>query len=1268
MPESTDYLPNHPSGWHKYYPVTRNRTLSQEREFYFPPDMLPSTKFGVVNEYANTTIWLDKYEIGYTLAVSTTPMIASMVASGTATIPVGLYMCLSRKESWSVVGGNKLIRLAMQSPRFGFSIGSVFKHQAYVKMDVFGVGVTGPAYEIIWLQVAGIPKIEFTSNCRMEKFVVKHGIVVDEKRYVDASDPEKPKKKIKVKLFDNKSSSFFYGTPSGSVTFYGQRAGGFKEFKETFSGIDEDWYAIFDESESLAGEEAKPTPARGDFYVLDSPIMCSDPQMMHQFNLDLDKDGMYTTDEQRYSIDTIVVGIWIYDDKKKLQVAYVDKDQQLRVHLPTSEIQETISGESMEFGGELKDGIALWSSQTPSPSTVRLITEARGGNPTQNFFAGNLVGEYVKFGDHYYEVVDHPRLDTVEVSNVSASSDKTLLKAAPKEGDDEEDGGEFDPNITLLQQNFWKITEVYTSYSAKPEAGALWGGEITGIEEDEYENSYVVKWEASEPRNSLFLPQDEVARTGFKTLPERFRNVFQMKKSAPIDGFDPYGGWRVVIKGVEFKVRGIKITETPATSETSDLQVSIEATVDGDPGAYASAGSSAYMVFGETFKSPFGTSPESNPSVIISTDVARGTNETSSSSVTQPTLYMYGHYNAGFYALPLSLDVKKRLSIANHSYGVDKTDYALGVPRVWVTTYAGTTGVCFLQHGTNGQQTILYKDPELGIVVAVNSEPGWIENRQKSAIRCGISPKTPTEDGIPYGSYMLTGMHGSITPSPKTDSSKKGFFMLVPATGSSSPYHSVRITGYGGIETPLSRKYGVRIQTTEEHPLDLPLEIYEPTFAEEGDINIGSPVVAKASDLILSNCGFDEVDNGDRFEQLSAGQQLPLITPTKLATHFEFTKLRQVLSGVKQFNAHMEGNGNILIFYGKDVPRFEFDSAGSETNDSKPSVFAVKSGTNIDNWGSPKFDRMALSPNDTEGMAEWERPMMLAYDFEFVGSVQQSSGEFLLFGYGYARDDEGNEQDGKRSHMFLGCYRLSSAGMRVGRTDKCYLSMSGVKPENKEELSQFYYRQNHATSTSEEFSMKFGKPLDGLPQKTEGKEDPAEACTERFTRIVGGSQSKAIISWDLSQEIVGIEAADYGMISVFFRDPASNRILKAVSCGSAGTWEVEVDKPSSGDPTPIAYADGSSPTIFNGLLFYFFGDNLYCKNLATVSEGVFKDKQEQLNKLHAGLVAADVVGHKIAVNVDPSGRVVAFYLNKSGYVEAAGSDTSGMTWQRLHNW
>jgi hypothetical protein len=219
----------------------------------------------------------------------------------------------------------------------------------------------------------------------------------------------------------------------------------------------------------------------------------------------------------------------------------------------------------------------------------------------------------------------------------------------------------------------------------------------------------------------------------------------------------------------------------------------------------------------------------------------------------------------------------------------------------------------------------------------------------------------------------------------------------------------------------------------------------------------------------------------------------------------------------------------------------------------------------------------------------------------------------------------------------------------------------------------FFYRPHHVVnsataSMAPKFSMNFGQPIAGVPAPAASTgtatPDPADACIEKFTRIIGGVNSGAIWNWDLSQEVIGVDASSEGTILIYLKEAAGENIIRLMSIGQGGTWKVDADT----EGNAYVYATGYSPTIFGNLLFYFRGDALYCKNLAAISEGVYDGKQEQLNRLDVGLVAVGLTGHKVAVNTDPNGRVTVFYLNSSGHVTAAISNTSGKTWKYLQNW
>lgn len=1328
----TEPLPNAPSGWHDYSLITNLRPLSQEKEFCFPPDLLPSAKFGVVNEYSNLALELDEYDQTLITMLGTMPGIGTVFLIGAA-IPLLLNIKLSRKESWSICGSNYPIR-NLPVPKFGFTIGNIFKHQAYISINIVGMGVTGPGGRNIWLTAPATSAIEYSTNSRLTKFIVKYGKVIDvksgTKTTIDKNGKSTVENRIYVKLFENADSAddpkttnsdaeeFSNGIPSGTSVFCGIRPEGMVNFKLVFKGMTADWYAVFEDPSSENPNAL--IPRRGDFYTLNKPITCENPQTLFEFNVRTE-DGVYITNEQKYKVETNVIGIWNYDDVLGLQMAYVNDEKQALIHLPSEggsyyrssgeyapSGEESVSGEYHDFGGDFKTGLEIWRSKSPASNTARLIIENQGGVTLQNFFSGNLIGEYIKFGKDYYEIIDHPRLDTIEISNKSVSNfengNVSVIISSKVNDEKAEDAPSGIGAITIYQQKFWKIAELYGLTGNYDGAfKALWSGKILNLESFEG-NKYNVEWKTSESYMHLFLPKYEVDRTSIQTLPERFRT--KASDDGIINGYQPYSGWRVVIKNITFKVVDIKVKEDVPSVGGSEAEITITATVQGNPSTYSKIGDNVYMVLDEPFDTAFGNSRHLNSSVAIWTEVAE-TNTlpskpelwnsvaTPNTLPSKPALYMYGFYDAGKYSLPGTLGVTQRLGISSFAYGANSPTSPSEIPVVWVSTYSSSSGVAYLQHGNNGQQTILYKDADLDIMAAVTADPGWVERRTKSAITCGLAismdsstkdeddntvDSTPSDD-----SYILTGMYGKVAKSsPNGTNVLKGYFAVMPAS-SETPYYAMKVSGYGGIQTPLTRKTLISISNTDVHPVQLPIEIYEPINSGSSEMAIGTSVMAKTSEVILNKCGFQEIKGHQLFEAIKKGSQLPTPTPEIPANSFQFSRARQVLQGVKQFNAHMLDNGKVLLFYSKDSSKFYFDklNINTESNSSRPSTFALMSSSNITNWGSPKFDGKNLDLNTLplgQNESEWERPLMLAYDFDFSTTIKLwETNEILVFGYGYSRGKDGLSRDNDASYLFLGCYLISLSDLQVGETYKCRLTFAGTAADESTAV-HYYYRPNHVRENITKYTMSFGVPLLG-ESKLKKPNSKSNTYNENFTRIIGGTNSEAHIggnadsdqSWAMSKDVIGVGTASHGMISVYFTDPSSNNILRIWSCTRGHLWNVEVEDPEAESSAPIRYAAGTSPTFFQNLLFYFYGDSLYCKDLSSISEGsylkgIWGSKQEQLDNLPSSLVASDVVGHKVAPNIDTHGRVVVFYLDKSGNIRAAGSNSSSRTWSYLNNW
>jgi hypothetical protein len=1277
------------SGWSDWKPITRMRSLYEEREFYFPPDMLPSSKIGISNEFDSSAIWIDAAELNITGRLSITPMIAGFLA-GIGGIPVGLVGRSSRTTGtyYSVSGAHR--SFGMCSPRFGFSIDKIFKHQAYIKLDFFAFGITGPNYQIYWMDVACVPQIEFSTNCRMKRYLVSHGKVLGTKI---SKDTQEKTTAIYLKICDNTQPCM--ATLSGEITIWGIRSSGYQTAKFPIKGITADWYVQIDPPVEKDGEEVF-IPATGDFYMLDKTIVAEDPQLLHEFDVVTPNyapsevthiDDLYSKEQSSGTTDNQIVGIWLYDETKQKWIAYVNKadspgmdtnntiNWQSKVHLPENDAQSAVAGEDQEFGGSLDEGIEAFNKLDPRPAVVRLVLDkAIGSSTMQNFYAGNLKGGYISVESEFYEIVDHPRLDTIEILNSGMQTGTELITSDMKSATSLRS-----KKISVYQQYFWQITELYTSYYQN-DTGALWGGAITEIEFDKEKGTTTITWRTRESNSKLALSANEMNFSQCLNLAERFRTEFNPDnlKDKCVMGFRKFQDWRIMsMQGKSFKIYDMLFTELGDPREDV-REFEVTALCQGNPSQDLSIGNDIYVVLGEPYQSALGLWQPGNISLNLGMMI--GQTGPSGQPPNFPYLLIHGRYEAGLYDFPEVLDPKKRLAIASHDFGLDGGNWFPPRPSVWVSAYTGLRGgACFVEHGASHRQTLIYRDPELDILAAISTDLGGIERRQKIAIRCGLSEKKSIETGVPDGASYITGMYGDITPS--TTSSLKTFWCLTPLsnTNTASPYYSIKIQGYAGIDTPYTRKIGLSIPMTASHPVDLPIENYEPTpiASNKSKISYGVPVIVAAKSVDLTKCGFEEIIGKDKLEKLSQGIQLDVTKPSIPATHFEYSKMRQMLHNVNQFSAHAVSNGDIYMFYGQDTGQFAFSASPDSTtiNQSKPGLFVIKTSTNMDDWGSPKFNRSRIEKLGTpDEKKEWERPLMLAYDFEFANSVALSDDTFAIFGYGYGKNADGIVQTGNKDYFFLGMYVVSLPGLTLGTTYATYYAGNSDAPSDDEKIL-YYYRPNYVTNgktVNLQFDMGFGTNVLGLPNadsadtESKTKSDPANLCVEKFTRIIGGKDSGAMITnYKIAREVIGVEASN-GMLSIYLKTTISDDIYKVSSCACGGRWTIDMD--DSNPPKEYVYAVGSSPTVFGSMLFYFHGDVLYCKNLNLVSDGVFPDRQAGFDGLQAGKVATDILPHKVAISVDPSGVIVVFYLSKSGYITSSMSSNSGKTWEYGYNW
>ena len=154
---------------------------------------LPSNAFGFIDEFANTLINVQAYS-------DTVAGLATIGLSG-MTAAVGMGFTETFNIKYSRLGNSGALTTTQPftdvrpSPRMSLQVGNLFKHQAYVGLDLVGAGNGQLGIPIVWYYIQGYPSIEYCSNCRFKMVYLSHGSVV-------GTDYDTATKKMYVQLLD----------------------------------------------------------------------------------------------------------------------------------------------------------------------------------------------------------------------------------------------------------------------------------------------------------------------------------------------------------------------------------------------------------------------------------------------------------------------------------------------------------------------------------------------------------------------------------------------------------------------------------------------------------------------------------------------------------------------------------------------------------------------------------------------------------------------------------------------------------------------------------------------------------------------------------------------------------------------------------------------------------------------------------------------------------------------------------------------------------
>lgn len=1208
MSWSSVILPTQYPGWNPRVLINDLKPLGQPFDFPFPDNYLPSQYINALSILSNSLIDLPSTSTIF-LGLGVSPAFLAALAATTTFI---MYTATLKRSgnSASTSPDYGVLSISVNSPRFGYSIGTRFKHQAYISLDITLLGFIGGLTSLSWLPLTSlIPKVEYRVNCKFKRFYVRNGTLLNVT--TSSTDP----KKVTLKLFESTSSPDFSSAPVGSIKVF-KSNGTSASFN--LSSVDSGWGV-----NAEATDENASLPSAGDFYEVSTPWVIEDPQLMFEYELGSGYGG-YKTKYQRMTTVQNVIGMWMPPSGDSTEYTpYVNADFQ--------DYMATKVGDGVTIAGTGVDGFSAFNALNSIPSTIRIIINENpedilpGDSTTKhNYMAGNLVGEYVEAGGNYYEIVEHPMYNTIGVKNQAVTSGNLFSQTASAQ------------QIKVHQQNFWKISEIYY------ENQSLWQGEVINS------SGTKITWKAAEDvPHKTTLSATEIEVSGYSSLAERIRSPISIRGSSSANVFKKYGGWLVISKGEYYKVKSFSFANS---DDEGFLNITCE--IDGDIGTAVKTGDTISVAFDTPYETASGVSKAANFNLGIEAKPALYENNTWK-------LFMNGFYDAGYYKTTTPMDTSNMFSVVDFSFGVDDAAQGRGVPAIMVQTKKRLIAVSFIEQGPEQRQCFFYMDPTLDTLAFRSSWQRSLDRIEQQLVAFGESTKITGGGDVPESTkYLVSEMTFDI-PSSSSNTADI-YWMYLPGNTVDEPsaYFSALISGLGGVKTGLTKKYNLVVDSTAVSPVALPFEYYSPIGQGTSSGQVVAMVYSKYRSDTIWSAGLEKMVSSDKLKALLSGSEVSATSAVLAPSSIQIVKSSNMLKATNIFDAHATGASSMFLIYGKDSPVFYpvgDASADSGENASKPCVFMIWSQNSGKKWSSPKFMLSSAPTTDTQDIVqELNTPMMLMHDFRQAGSLLEMNSNIVwIFGYGYTREGS-TDTDGDLDHLFLGVYQFNLGTLSKDKTYPLKAKKtSGFDLEDNEVFA--YHRPPYANNMSD-----FGATLVGDTQtQQEG------AHSEHFIKIAGGKKSGAIIQ-DLTffEDVIGVTMLPSGTIKLLIRDEEADGIVQLVSESGGQKWSISTNN----NERLVVARGGRAPHLHGDYLFYFDGDSLKCKRTNIEIAGKYSSQQELLDAYPSSLVATGIPSQRIASAEEQSGVISAYMVTLDGYLTARTSMNGGTSWTGKANW
>lgn len=1180
------YQPPLGSSWNPWILASRS---GYDRPFSspLPLNWFPARTISLYAEFLNNFICISSSDIT-ALALLGWSMAGATMAYSIG-IPTSLSISYTRaRGNHGTLGFNQRYYDPALSPRYGYSIGNLFKHQAYFTMKIVGMGWT-IGFQNIWLTTPGIMAIESCSNARLRRAYLKQGKVLG----IRFGPPDQSgQKKMYVKICE-KDIPPPDGLSCPSLTIHTMQ--GDSPSTENLGGtLNVGW-----EIESTGG--ANTYIQEGDFFTLSTPLLLEDPALMHEYGLT--KDPYWRTKQQRFEIETDIIGSWVQTIDETLGavfMAHVSGDKKL-VTLPSTEAEAIRNQESMEYGGSPDDAFE------GEPSTVRLIMNVCGGPGLQNFCAGNLIGEFAEINGQHYEIVAHPRNDTIAISTTPAEGGARLAAMPSK--------------AKIFQQKFWMTSELFFG-GAAVRAFSSFGGQATG-------GGSGAQWKNFMPDDVTFeLDQKEQDEISCKDLIER--HIKDVGPGTAIKAYNKFERWKASIGGKQYKIKNLNITK-------QDVQVEVEGEITNANGIAFVTSDTPYEPVGAL--GGFSASASFAPAI---------------DQLKTWTIFMQGSYNAGIFRFPQQIPDDSIFSIVSNSFTVypaaiaGKKSYGLGNPFIYISTQKGVPqGIAATEVPLSGQPFIFFNDPTYNVLAYRTSlDPEWTEEREQGLVRIGHYTLGQTNDDTAF----ITGVSFSTTGASLAGTyggGGKAHWITIPNGQYSSecPFFATKITGAGGVISPYIRDKDL-LDEPVANGAWLPFEVYPSEGGGKSFFPAYIPVRHS------EGLGWVEASEG-KLKDLLGGKSVSASSGGSGGSEIQVTPLNRLVYAPGIKDAFALHSGTIGLVYSTELQNW---SLGGDTEPITNALCVITSDNCAYDWGSPKLDKPAnavASQADPTGPSsqaleatEWGSPLITLLDFEMVGSLIRSDiFELFCFGYVYEPGEEAYKDINKLS---LAMYRVAIPDLMLGETSDIFDTKTGEQiAKYRPSVCSTKFGRFGGNGVAEYLNESFIKII--------GNPDVDDAQ-------ITGTIDKEIVAPMWMGESIRIF-----MYSAYYKGIIS---IVSDNLGEVWQLETEGGEPIMYSRGEGGYPVLASPGVFgqidsHNLMFYIADNSLLCKRIDLTGEGA--STQEKLDKSVPIVVAVDVQEHKCVSTSDRSGRLLVYYLSSQGILTAAVSPDCGDHWETLKN-